>query len=67
MPKIIITRSTVCGGVAVDASDKPINASDSDARVLIGMGKAVAADEKSKGKPAKNADNDNGKQSGGND
>lgn len=40
---IQITRATVCGGEAREVG-AIVDASDRDARVLIGMGKAVAAD-----------------------
>ena len=41
MKKIKIIRSTVAGGQAVNEG-QIIDVSDGDARVLIGMGKAVA-------------------------
>lgn len=40
--RILITRPTVCGGVFVDQGSV-VDASDSDARVLIGLDKAVPA------------------------
>lgn len=47
--KIQIIRNTVCGGEAVSVGDV-VNASDSDARILINSGKAVKCEEKSKAK-----------------
>ena len=45
--KIEIKRDTVCAGVTVHAG-QIIDASGSDARLLMALGKAVAAPEKSK-------------------
>ena len=45
--KIEIKRSTICGGVPVAVGDI-VDASGSDARSLIALGKAIPAPEKAK-------------------
>jgi hypothetical protein len=44
MKRILITADTVCGGVAVPAWSV-VDASDSDAHVLVSIGKARIAPE----------------------
>ena len=53
--KIEIKRATVCGGVPVSVGDI-VEASDTDARVLIALGKAIPAAEKVKKPENREAD-----------
>ena len=53
--KIEIKRATVCGGVPVSVGDI-VEASDTDARVLIALGKAIPAAEKAKKPENREAD-----------
>lgn len=43
MPSIRILKNTVCGGKVV-RTDQVVNASDADAKILIGAKKAVRAE-----------------------
>jgi hypothetical protein len=47
--KIHITRNTICGGIAVTVGDV-VDASESDARILISNGKAFKVEDKPKAK-----------------